>query len=65
MALPRRTRWLLLRFDVAGGSERGLLKDELEAFDAMVRADSGAIHELYLLNGKLIRRYVPPGVVFP
>jgi hypothetical protein len=41
------------------------MKRELEAFDAMVRADSDAIHELYLLGGKLLRRYVPPGVSFP
>jgi hypothetical protein len=41
------------------------LKDELDAFDAMVRADQYAIHELYLLNGKLLRRHVPPGVKFP
>jgi hypothetical protein len=38
---------------------------EVEAFEAMVRADLEAIHELYLLNGTLLRRYVPPGVSFP
>jgi uncharacterized protein YidB (DUF937 family) len=38
---------------------------ELEAFDAMQRADPRAIHELYTLDGTLVRRYVPPGVIFP
>jgi len=38
---------------------------ELEAFEAMSRADPSAIHELYLLDGTLVRRYVPPGVGFP
>ncbi|HYO52186.1 hypothetical protein [Archangium sp.] len=41
------------------------LKRELEAFDSMMRADPRAIHELYLLDGTLVRRYVPPGVSFP
>lgn len=41
------------------------LKRELEAFEAMVRADKRAIHELYLLDGTLLRRHVPSGVVFP
>ncbi len=41
------------------------LKRELEAFEAMRRADSKAIHELYLLDGTLVRRYVPPGVTYP
>ncbi|HZI04763.1 MAG TPA: hypothetical protein VEZ71_12105, partial [Archangium sp.] len=41
------------------------LKREIEAFDSMVRADSGAIHELYMLNGTLVRRHVPAGVNFP
>jgi hypothetical protein len=41
------------------------LKRELEAFDSMVRADRQAIHELYLLDGTLVRRYVPVGVNFP
>jgi hypothetical protein len=41
------------------------MRRELEAFEAMVRADRGAIHELYLLGGALVRRYVPPGVSFP
>lgn len=41
------------------------LKRELEAFDSMIRADPKAIHELYLLNGSLVRRYVPTGVSFP
>ena len=38
---------------------------ELEAFDSMVRADATAIHELYLLDGTLLRRHVPPGVLYP
>jgi hypothetical protein len=38
---------------------------ELEAFEAMCRADPDAIHELYMLNGTLVRRYVPPGVQYP
>ncbi len=38
---------------------------ELEAFEAMQRADPRAIHELYSLDGTLVRRYVPPGVGFP
>ncbi|HYI00206.1 hypothetical protein [Hyalangium sp.] len=41
------------------------LKRELEAFEAMRRADPKAIHELYLLDGTLVRRYVPAGVKFP
>ncbi len=41
------------------------IKREIAAFEAMVRADRKAIHELYLLDGTLIRRYVPPGVSFP
>jgi len=41
------------------------LKDELEAFESMVRSDPGAIHELYQLNGTLVRRFVPPGVSYP
>ncbi|WP_143195617.1 hypothetical protein [Archangium sp. Cb G35] len=41
------------------------MRRELEAFEAMVRADPRAIHELYKLDGTLVRRYVPPGVVFP
>ena len=41
------------------------IKRELEAFEAMIRADDRAIHELYLLDGTLIKRYVPPGVRFP
>jgi hypothetical protein len=41
------------------------LQRELDAFDSMVRADPGAIHELYLIDGTLVRRYVPPGVGFP
>ncbi len=41
------------------------MKRELEAFDSMVRTDSDAIHELYLLDGTLIRRFVPTGVSFP
>jgi hypothetical protein len=41
------------------------LKDELEAFESMVRSDPGAIHELYRLDGTLVRRFVPPGVSYP
>ncbi|HYO73349.1 MAG TPA: hypothetical protein VEU33_45520, partial [Archangium sp.] len=41
------------------------LQRELDAFDSMVRADKEAIHELYRLDGTLVRRYVPPGVSFP
>ncbi|MFY0578078.1 hypothetical protein ACN28S_30555 [Cystobacter fuscus] len=41
------------------------LQRELEAFSSMVRADQRAIHELYQLDGTLLRRYVPPGVSFP
>ena len=41
------------------------LQRELDAFDSMVRADKQAIHELYQLDGTLVRRYVPPGVSFP
>jgi hypothetical protein len=31
----------------------------------MVEADKAAIHELFLLDGTLVRRYVPPGFSFP
>lgn len=41
------------------------LQRELDAFEAMVRADQKAIHELYQLDGTLVRRYVPSGVSFP
>ncbi|WP_147332903.1 hypothetical protein [Archangium gephyra] len=41
------------------------LQRELDAFESMIRADPKAIHELYLLVGTLVRRYVPPGVNFP
>ena len=41
------------------------LQRELDAFESMIRADPKAIHELYLLSGSLVRRYVPPGVSFP
>jgi hypothetical protein len=41
------------------------LQRELDAFEAMLRADPDAIHELYMLNGALVRRYVPPGVQYP
>ncbi|WPB74543.1 hypothetical protein KYC5002_36680 [Archangium violaceum] len=41
------------------------LKRELEAFESMKRADPDAILELYMLDGTLVRRYVPPGVGFP
>ncbi|MFY0573169.1 hypothetical protein ACN28S_01290 [Cystobacter fuscus] len=41
------------------------LQRELDAFDALRRADPDAIHELYMLNGTLVRRYVPPGVQYP
>ena len=38
------------------------LKRELDAFEAMVRADPEAIHELYMLDGTLVRRYIPPSL---
>jgi hypothetical protein len=38
-------------------------KREFEAFEAMKSADPDAIHELYLLDGTLLRRYVPFGVI--
>ena len=41
------------------------MQRELEAFEAMVEADKAAIHELFQLNGTLVRRYVPPGVSVP
>ncbi len=41
------------------------LQRELDAFEAMVQADERAIHELYQLDGTLLRRYVPPGVSYP
>jgi hypothetical protein len=41
------------------------MKRELDAFESMSRADRSAIHELYLLDGTLVRRYVPTGVSFP
>jgi hypothetical protein len=41
------------------------MKREIEAFDSMSRADPRAIHDLYLLDGTLVRRYVPSGVSFP
>ncbi|REG20725.1 hypothetical protein ATI61_12081 [Archangium gephyra] len=41
------------------------LKRELDAFEAMKRADLDAIHELYLLDGTLVRRHVPASVQFP
>jgi hypothetical protein len=41
------------------------LKDELEAFESMVRSDPEAIHELYRLDGTLVRRFIPPGVSYP
>jgi hypothetical protein len=41
------------------------IKREIAAFEAMVRADGNAIHEVYLLDGTLLRRYVPPGVSYP
>jgi hypothetical protein len=41
------------------------LKRELDAFEALRNADPDAIHELYLLDGTLIRRYVPAGVSYP
>jgi hypothetical protein len=46
-------------------SNPGDVKRELEAFESLVRADPKAIHELYRLDGTLVRRYVPPGVSFP
>ncbi len=41
------------------------LTDEVEAFESMVRSDPEAIHELYRLDGTLVRRFVPPGVSYP
>jgi hypothetical protein len=41
------------------------MRRELDAFDSLARADPKAIHELYLLDGTLVRRYVPPSVSFP
>jgi hypothetical protein len=41
------------------------LQRELTAFDSMGRADRKAILELFLLDGTLVRRYVPAGVSFP
>jgi hypothetical protein len=41
------------------------MQREQTAFESMIRADPLAIHELYLLDGTLVRRYVPPGVSFP
>lgn len=41
------------------------LQRELEAFEAMKRADPGAIHELYMPDGRLLQRYVPAGVQYP
>ncbi len=46
-------------------SDPAHLKRELAAFEALVRADKWAIHELYLLDGTLIRRYVPRGLSYP
>jgi hypothetical protein len=41
------------------------LQRELDAFSSMVRADPMAIQELFLIDGTLVRRYVPPGIGFP
>jgi hypothetical protein len=41
------------------------MQRELEAFDSMVRADAKAIHELYLLDGTLVRQHIPSGVLYP
>ncbi|MDC0710897.1 hypothetical protein POL68_20660 [Stigmatella sp. ncwal1] len=41
------------------------LKRELEAFEAMVSADKNALHELYTLDGKLVRRHVPSRLNIP
>ncbi|MFE8600887.1 hypothetical protein [Archangium violaceum] len=46
-------------------SDTRKLKEEIEAFESMVRSDPGAIHELYRLDGTLVRRFVPPGVSYP
>jgi hypothetical protein len=46
-------------------SDPAHLKRELTAFEALIRADKKAIHELYLLDGTLIRRYVPQGFRYP
>jgi hypothetical protein len=40
------------------------LRRELDAFEAMKRADPAAIHELYMLDGRLVRRHVPAGVQY-
>jgi hypothetical protein len=37
----------------------------LEALESLRKADKDAIHELYLLDGTLVRRYIPAGVKFP
>jgi hypothetical protein len=41
------------------------LQRELEAFEAMKRADPGAIHELRMPDGRLIQKYVPASVQSP
>ncbi len=41
------------------------MQRELESFDSMVRADAKAIHELYRLDGTLVKRHVPSGVIYP
>jgi len=41
------------------------MQRDLKAFAGMVKADDKAIHELYLLDGTLVRRYVPAGVSAP
>ena len=41
------------------------MQRELEAIDSMIRADPRAIHELYLLDGTLVKRFVPAGVSVP
>ena len=41
------------------------MQRELEAFESLKDADPKAIHELYSLDGTLIRRYIPLGVGFP
>jgi hypothetical protein len=38
---------------------------ELKAASSMAGAEPMAIQELFLLDGTLVRRYVPPGIGFP
>ena len=54
-----------LRHNVNYVSNPKDMKRELDAFEALKRTDPDAIHELYLLDGTLIRRHVPAGVPYP